>query len=102
MKGKGFKIAQEILENTKGHIGRSGKKEERRGFSVPLTVYILVNINVGVINLLYFPRGDMVLLPTYRLGVGISMNYLFAVRFLESILKEKEAKAEYLAREMKK
>ena len=96
-------MTQEIsLEEYKRAYREMRKEEEKRGFLVHLIVYILVNTMLIAVNLLYSPEVIWFFYPLIGWGIGISMYYLFAVRFLEKTLKEREAKAEYLAREMKK
>ena len=96
-------MTQEIsLEEYKRAYREMRKEEEKSGFLIHLIVYILVNIMLVAINLLYSPEVIWFFYPLIGWGIGISMHYLFAVRFLEKTLKEREAKAEYLAREMKK
>ncbi|MCD6528970.1 2TM domain-containing protein [Candidatus Bathyarchaeota archaeon] len=96
-------MTQEIsLEEYKRAYREMRKEEEKRGFVVHLIVYILVNGMLIAVNLLYSPEVIWFFYPLIGWGIGISMHYLFAVRFLEKTLKEREAKAEYLAREMKR
>ena len=96
-------MTQEIsLEEYKRAYREMRKEEEKRGFVVHLIVYILVNGMLIAVNLLYSPEVIWFFYPLIGWGIGISMHYLFVVRFLEKTLKEREAKAEYLAREMKR
>ncbi|RJS82787.1 hypothetical protein CW709_02980 [Candidatus Bathyarchaeota archaeon] len=96
-------MTQEIsLEEYKRAYREMRKEEEKSGFLVHLIVYILVNTMLIAVNLLYSPEVIWFFYPLIGWGIGISMHYLFAVRFLEKTLKEREAKAEYLAREMKR
>ena len=77
-------------------------EEGKRGFSVHLVVYVLVNAMLIAINLIYSPEAVWFFYPLIGWGIGISMHYLFAVRWIEKWLREREAKAEYRAREKKK
>ena len=77
-------------------------EEGKRGFSVHLVVYVLVNAMLIAINLIYSPEAIWFFYPLIGWGIGISMHYLFAVRWIEKWLREREAKAEYRAREKKK
>jgi hypothetical protein len=54
------------------------------------------------INFIYSPEIIWFFYPLIGWGIGISMHYLFCVRWIEKELKEREAKAEYRAREIKK
>ncbi len=96
-------MMQEItLEEYKKAYREIKKEEARMGFLVHLIVYIFVNTLLIVINLLYSPEDIWFFYPLIGWGIGISMHYLFGVRWIEKELKEMEAKAEYRAREMKK
>ncbi|HDM36482.1 MAG TPA: 2TM domain-containing protein, partial [Candidatus Syntrophoarchaeum butanivorans] len=53
-------------------------------------------------NFIYSPEAIWFFYPLIGWGIGISMHYLFGVRWVEKELEEREAKAEYRAREMKK
>lgn len=94
---------QEItLEEYKKAYREVVKEEEKRGFLVHLTIYILINIMLIIINLLYSPKTIWFFYPLLCWGIGISLHYLSSVRWIEKTLEEKEAKAEYKARKIKK
>ena len=96
-------MAQEIsLEEYKKAYREVRRDEEKRGFLVHLVVYILVNAMLIIINLMYSPEKIWFFYPLIGWGIGISMHYLFGVRWLEKTLKEREAKAEYRVREAKR
>ena len=78
------------------------KEELKRGFFVHLVVYIIVNVMLIAINLIYSPQIIWFLYPLIGWGIGISMHYLFGIRWIEKGLEEMEAKAEYRTREKKK
>jgi len=95
-------LAKEIsLEEYKEAYREIRKEEEKRGFLVHLVVYALVNTMLIAINLIYSPEAIWFFYPLIGWGIGISMHYLFGVRWIETELKEREAKAEYRAREVK-
>lgn len=77
------------------------KEEEKRGFLIHLVVYILVNVMLTVINLLYSPNKIWFFYPIIGWGIGITAHYLFGVHWLEKLLEEREAKAEYRLRKEK-
>lgn len=96
-------MAQEIsLEEYKRAYREVVTEEERRGFAVHLVAYALVNAMLIAINSLYSPRAVWFFYPLIGWGIGVSMHYLFAVRWAERELKDREAKAEYRAREAKR
>jgi fatty acid desaturase len=95
-------MSKEItLEDYKRAYREMEKEEARRGFIAHLVIYILVNIMLIAINLIYVPGELWFFYPLIGWGIGVAMHYLFGVRWLENTLIEKEAKAEYRAREGK-
>ena len=96
-------MAEEIsLEEYKKAYVEIVSEEEKRDFSVHLVVYVLVNAMLIAINFIYSPEDIWFFYPLIGWGIGISMHYLFAVHWIQKELTEKEAKAEYRAREIKK
>jgi len=64
-------------------------------------VYVLINAMLIATNFIYSPAVIWFIYPLIGWGIGISMHYLFGVRWIEKALKEREAKAEYRAKESK-
>ena len=96
-------MAEEIsLDEYKKAYREMEVKEAKKRFSVHLVVYVLVNAMLITINLIYSPEAIWFFYPLIGWGIGISMHYLFGVRWVEKELKEQEIKAEYRAREIKK
>jgi len=96
-------MAEEIsLEEYKKAYREIVSEDEKKGFSVHLVVYVLVNAMLIAINFIYSPETIWFFYPLIGWGIGISMHYLFGVRWIEKELKEREAKAEYKAREAKR
>ncbi len=102
MKGGEYKMAEISLDEYKKAYRGIKKEEEKRGFLIHLAVYILVNIMLIVINFLYSPKDIWFFYPLLGWSIGITTHYLNAVRWIEKNLKEREAKIEYRAKEMKK
>ena len=96
-------MAEEIsLEEYKKAYGEIVSEEEKIGFSVHLVVYVLVNAMLIAINFIYSPEDIWFFYPLFGWGIGISIHYLFGVHWIQKELTEKEAKAEYKAREVKR
>jgi ABC-type protease/lipase transport system fused ATPase/permease subunit len=103
VKGRSEKMTQEIsLDEYKRAYREIREEEEKRGFLAHSVVYVLANAMLIAINFIYSPEVIWFFYPLIGWGIGISMHYLFGVRWLEKALKEREAKAEYRAGEMKK
>lgn len=90
------------LEEYKKAYREMKAEDEKRGFSVHLVVYVLVNAMLIAINLIYSPEAIWFFYPLLGWGIGITAHYLGGVRWIESKLKKEEAEAEYRAREIKK
>ena len=96
-------MAEDIsLEEYKKAYGEVVSEGEKREFSVHLVVYVLVNAMLIAINFIYSPEDIWFFYPLIGWGIGISIHYLFAVHWIQKELTEKEAKAEYKAREAKR
>lgn len=92
-------VKEITLEEYKRAYREMEKEDARNGFLVHLVVYVLVNIMLIAVNLVYTREVIWFLYPLVGWGIGLSMHYLFGVHWLEKALIEKEAKAEYRARE---
>lgn len=90
------------LEDYKKAYREIKKEEALRGFQVHFVVYIIINLMLAAINIVYSPKVIWFFYPLLGWGIGMSIHYLFGVRWIEKELKEMEAKAEYRARERKK
>ena len=87
------------LDEYKDAYRRIIKEEEKRSFILHLILYITVNPLLIVINLLYSPQIIWFYYPLIGWGFGLIMHYLFTFHWIDKILKEKEAKAEYFIKE---
>ncbi|RLG25870.1 histidine kinase [Methanosarcinales archaeon] len=86
------------LEEYKKAYGEIVSEEEKRDFSVHLVAYVIVNAMLIAINFIYSPDDIWFFYPLIGWGIGISMHYLFGVRWIQKEIKGREAKAEYRAR----
>lgn len=98
-----IEMARKIsLDEYKKAYRRATIEEKKRGFFIHLTVYVLVNALLVAVNLVYSPKHLWFFYVLLGWGIGILMHYLNGVRRMETHLKEKEAKAERLAKERKR
>jgi len=86
------------LEDYKRAYREMEMEEARRSFIAHLIVYILVNVMLIVVNIVYVPKVIWFFYPLIGWGIGLAMHYLFGVRWIEKTIIEKEAKAEYRAK----
>jgi 2TM domain-containing protein len=69
-------------------------QEGRTSFVVHATIYVLVNILLIVINLMFVPGFLWFLFPLIGWGIGLTMHYLFAVQFERQETEEWQARVE--------
>ena len=96
-------MSEEItLEEYKKAYREMELEDARRGFLAHLIAYILVNIMLIVINVVYTPEVVWFFFPLIGWGIGLAFHYMGATYWLRKELLDKEAKAEYRARMAKK
>ena len=71
--------------------------QEKLGFLINLTFYIIVNSILATVNLLFVPSFIWFIFPLIGWGIGLTMHYIFAVHRLDRNLRTEEAKVENLA-----
>jgi 2TM domain len=72
--------------------------EGRMSFYIHAAVYVLVNILLLVINLVYIPEVLWFFYPLIGWGIGLTMHFLFAVLWVRSGTEGWQAKVVYRAR----
>ncbi len=75
-------------------------EEGRRSFYVHAVVYVLVNVMLITINLMTAPQFLWFFFPLIGWGIGLTMHYLFAVRYVGSQTEDWQARVERRAREI--
>ncbi len=75
-------------------------KEGRISFIVHAAIYVLVNILLLVINLVFVPQFLWFFFPLIGWGIGLTMHYLFAIQFVGSQTEDRQARVEHRAREI--
>ncbi|CAB3288586.1 Histidine kinase [Methanocaldococcus lauensis] len=78
------------------------KEKKKRKFLIHLIIYIIVNAMFIVDNLLYTPKEIWFIYPLIFWGIGLLIHYLYGIHWIDNILKDIEARAEYRAREILK
>ena len=74
--------------------------EGRISFYVHAAIYVLVNTMLIIMNLVYARDVLWFFFPLVGWGIGLTMHYLFAVRFAGSGTADWQARVEHRAREM--
>lgn len=86
------------LADYKKAYRKMSAKKGKIGFMVNLTAYAVVNSLLTTVNLLFVPQFIWCIFPLIGWGIGLTLHYTFAIRLFDRIMKAKEAKAEYLAK----
>lgn len=74
-------------------------EEGRLGFLTHTIIYVLVNALLIVLNLLVVPGYIWFFYPLIAWGIGLSLHYLYEVRWVRRMIEDREAKVEYRARQ---
>ncbi|HIE14039.1 TPA: 2TM domain-containing protein [Candidatus Bathyarchaeota archaeon] len=73
-------------------------EKAKREFSIHLIVYVIVNVMLIVINLMYTPKYIWFFYPLLGWGIGIAIHYYAGVVHLLKEMEAEEALAERRAR----
>ena len=74
--------------------------EGRRGFYIHSAVYVLVNILLIIINLMFVSTFLWFFFPLIGWGIGLTMHFLFGVLWVRSETENWQSKVEHRGREM--
>ncbi len=74
--------------------------EGRTGFYIHAGIYVVVNIALIAVNLVFVPQFLWFFFPLIFWGFGLTMHYLFAVRFVGRETAEWQARVERRAQEV--
>jgi hypothetical protein len=72
----------------------------RRGFYIHAAVYVLVNMLLIVINLVFVSGFLWFFFPLIGWGIGLTMHYLFGVLWIRSETENWQSRVEHRAREL--
>lgn len=86
------------LEDYQRALREVRMEKAKRGFTVHLIVYIIVNVMLIAINLIYTPKTIWFFYPLLGWGIGIAIHYYAGVVHLPKEMEAEEALAERRAR----
>lgn len=86
------------LADYKKAYRKMNAKKGKIGFIVNLTAYVVVNSLLATINLLFVPQFIWFIFPLIGWGIGLAVQYTFAVRLFDRLMTAEEAKVEFLAK----
>ena len=73
-------------------------EQGRTSFYIHAAIYVLVNIMLIIINLMFASQFLWFFFPLIGWGIGLTMHYLFAVHFVGRETRDWQAKVEDRAR----
>ena len=75
-------------------------EQGRISFYIHAGIYVLVNMMLIIINIMFASQVLWFFFPLIGWGIGLTMHYLFAVQFVRSETESWQARVEYRAKEM--
>jgi hypothetical protein len=96
--GKEVSLMREIILEDYKRADRDLEREQaRRGFFIHAIVYALVMIGLIVLNLTVATEFPWAVFPLVCWGFGLTMHYLFGVRWVGKVIADRQEKVEQLA-----
>jgi 2TM domain len=96
--GKEVSEMREItLEDYKRADRQQEREEARRGFTIHAIVYAVVMTGLIILNLTVATEFPWAVFPLVCWGFGLTMHYLFGVRWVGKVITDRQAKVEQRA-----
>jgi hypothetical protein len=96
--GKEVNEMQEItLEDYKRADWQLEREEAKRGFTIHAIVYAVVMTGLIILNLTVATEFPWAVFPLVCWGFGLTMHYLFGVRWVGRVITDRQAKVEQRA-----
>jgi hypothetical protein len=73
------------------------REEARRGFTIHAIVYALVMTGLIILNLTVATEFPWAVFPLVGWGVGLTMHYLFGLRWVDKTIGDRQARIEQRA-----
>jgi 2TM domain len=91
------KMREITLEDYKQADRQLEREEARRGFTIHAIVYALVMAGLIILNLTVATEFPWAVFPLVCWGFGLTMHYLFGVRWVGKVITDRQAKVEQRA-----
>ncbi|HSK36351.1 MAG TPA: 2TM domain-containing protein [Actinomycetota bacterium] len=78
------------------------RQEARRGFTIRAIIYALVMTGLIILNLTVATEFPWALFPLIGLGIGMTMHYLFGLRWADKAITDRQARIEQRAAAIKR
>jgi hypothetical protein len=96
--GKEVSWMREItLEDYKRADRQLEREEARRGFTIHAIVYALVMTGLIILNLTVATEFPWVVFPLIGWGIGLTLHYLFGLRWVNKAITDRQARIEQRA-----
>jgi hypothetical protein len=96
--GKEVSWMREItLEDYKRADRQLEREEARRGFTIHAIVYALVMTGLIILNLTVATEFPWVVFPLIGWGIGLTLHYLFGLRWADKAITDRQARIEQRA-----
>jgi hypothetical protein len=96
--GKEVSWMREItLEDYKRADRQLEREEARRGFTIHAIVYALVMTGLIILNLTVATEFPWVVFPLIGWGIGLTLHYLFGLRWINKAITDRQARIEQRA-----
>jgi hypothetical protein len=73
------------------------REEARRGFTIHAIVYALVMTGLIILNLTVATEFPWAVFPLVGWGIGLTMHYLFGLRWVDKTIGDRQARIEQRA-----
>ena len=85
------------LEDYKAADRQLEREQARRGFTIHAIVYALVMTGLIILNLTVATEFPWAVFPLVGWGIGLTMHYLFGVRWVNKAITDRQARIEQRA-----
>jgi hypothetical protein len=90
------------LEDYKRADRQLEREEARRGFTIHAVVYALVMTGLIILNLTVATEFPWAVFPLIGWGIGLTMHYLFGLRWADKAITDRQARIEQRAAAIKR
>jgi 2TM domain len=73
------------------------REQARRGFTIHAIVYALVMTGLIILNLTVATEFPWAVFPLVGWGIGLTLNYLFGLRWVDKAITDRQARIEQRA-----
>ena len=90
------------LEDYKRVDRQLERQDARRGFTIHAIVYALVMTGLAILNLTVATEAPWAVFPLVGWGIGLTLHYLFGLRWVDKAITDRQARIEQRAAAIKR